>query len=420
MRLFDYVAECLSSGQQPDDRIIGQIGYLMRTTAVYGNGKFGIADHSRILDKHGLKEPFQAELLTIWLIRGFTHDLVEHVAYYKNPKKFVALDLRLKRYLGIGNATGLGMAPFLVTHPILIHKWVMTKELALARLREIKTIDDKRSKLIIELIIRAEKHLKQWNVNDRRQRSRINVLRKEIIEVKSLMTSEWLALDYPWERLIMASSCWSIECQELVIALILEPYGKLVDELTENMSTLDNCDLDPTMSIGDLSSLLSTNYDWVFKINFNTPESKELFWYISEEKLEPRLGSRLNQVGEEKEMPLDIARQIQNLAQLLKSVPKDQLVAEFLIKFPKHRQIIKRVQGLKDFSFSEIRANLISSECIPIDMLRWKLAFFGACKFDPKSDRWTRVTLYQGAPIASEVQSGSKDDWWLPVLEPVK
>jgi len=165
---------------------------------------------------------------------------------------------------------------------------------------------------------------------------------------------------------------------------------------------------------------LVTNYDWALLIDFNNPKSSELFWYVSEEKLEPRLGSRLNQAGVEKEMPIDVARQIQDLARTLKFVSKKQLVAEFLLKFPEQRQIVKRVQGLKNFSFSEIRTNLISSECMPIDMLRWKLAFFGACKFDPKSDRWTRVTLYQGAPIASEVQAGSRDDWWLPVLESLK
>ena len=53
-----------------------------------------------------------------------------------------------------------------------------------------------------------------------------------------------------------------------------------------------------------------------------------------------------------------------------------------------------------------------------IDMLRCKLDFFGAAKFDPKSDRWTRITLYQGAPLAEDIQTGAAacDDWWLPVL----
>ena len=51
-------------------------------------------------------------------------------------------------------------------------------------------------------------------------------------------------------------------------------------------------------------------------------------------------------------------------------------------------------------------------------MLRCKLAFFGASKFDPKSDRWTRITLFQGAPIASEFISVNKnyDDWSFATL----
>ena len=44
------------------------------------------------------------------------------------------------------------------------------------------------------------------------------------------------------------------------------------------------------------------------------------------------------------------------------------------------------------------RAVLIGRDCRPIDMLRFKLAFFGASKFDPRSDRWTRINLFQGAP----------------------
>jgi hypothetical protein len=38
---------------------------------------------------------------------------------------------------------------------------------------------------------------------------------------------------------------------------------------------------------------------------------------------------------------------------------------------------------------------------LPIDLLRAKLAMFGATKFDPKSDLWTRITMYQGAPAIS-------------------
>ena len=38
---------------------------------------------------------------------------------------------------------------------------------------------------------------------------------------------------------------------------------------------------------------------------------------------------------------------------------------------------------------------------------------FGATKFDPRSDRWVRVTLFQGAPLFDDVHS---DEWLFPLL----
>ena len=38
MRLFDYVCTSLAAGVQPDIARLAEVGYLMRTTAVYGNG----------------------------------------------------------------------------------------------------------------------------------------------------------------------------------------------------------------------------------------------------------------------------------------------------------------------------------------------------------------------------------------------
>ncbi|MEL6533473.1 MAG: hypothetical protein AAFQ06_10560, partial [Pseudomonadota bacterium] len=35
-RLWDYVVECLAAGTQPDAQRLDEVGYLMRTTAVYG------------------------------------------------------------------------------------------------------------------------------------------------------------------------------------------------------------------------------------------------------------------------------------------------------------------------------------------------------------------------------------------------
>src|SRR5580704_5595713 len=120
VRLFDAVIDALARGEQPDAALLARVGYLMRTTAVYGNGKFGIADRAEIVGRPELSGPFQAEMLTVWLIRSFTIDLAEHVAQRRAPGRAACLSPDLRRGLGVGNATGLGMAPFLVRHPVLM------------------------------------------------------------------------------------------------------------------------------------------------------------------------------------------------------------------------------------------------------------------------------------------------------------
>ena len=415
LRLFEHVVERLASGKQPDADLIGAIGYLMRTTAVYGNGKFGIADRARIAQRPGLGGPFQAEMLTVWLIRGFTHDLVEHVARCRAPHTFVPLAAHLKRHLGIGNATGLGMAPFLINHPILVNNWMLARETALARVRAVQQADSTIRQRVTELIKRARRHLGQWQVEDQRQMQRIELLRSEFAQVEALVTSAWLKEPAPWDRLVAVSSRWSLECQELIVALVLEPYGWLIDDLAATMASQLSPRLQPAMDVCSLRELVAEHFAWALAIDFTSVKETHQFWYVSEEKLEPRLGQRHTEPGAEVELPHDIARRVQALDAALTGAPARQTTAQFLLRYPEHRYVVRRVQTAAQYPYAEIRDNLIGEECLPIDMLRCKLSFFGASKFDPKSDRWTRITLYQGAPLFDDITTADADDWWLPV-----
>ncbi len=416
LRLFQHVVDRLAAGRQPDAALVGKIGYLMRTTAVYGNGKFGVADRMRIAGRPALVGPFQAEMLTVWLIRGFTHDLVEHIARARNPEGFVPLDPRLKRHIGIGNATGLGMAPFLVSHPVLLNNWMLARETALARVKAIRMASPETIERFLALLDRARHHVDEWSVEDARQMGRIRRLRFELSELARLVTPAWLAPPEPWHRVVAASEGFSEECQELMVSLVLEPQGDLVDDLTDGMASATEARLEPAMAIRELASLVERRFGWATGIDFTQPEADAQFWYVSEEKLEPRLGERRKEPGAEKEMPLDVARQVQSLAVALKGADPEESVAAFLMRHPELRHVTRRVQTAAHYAYSEIQENLIARDCLPIDMLRCKLSFFGASKFDPKSDRWTRITLYQGAPTAERLLDAEADDWCFPVL----
>ena len=96
--------------------------------------------------------------------------------------------------------------------------------------------------------------------------------------------------------------------------------------------------------------------------------------------------------------------------------PDSTLLAEFLLRFPEHRHAARRVQIAAQCAYAEIHDNVLSATMMPIDMLRCKLAFFGASRFDPKSDRWVRITMYADAPFPDEIADVDADDWAWPQL----
>ena len=406
VRLFEKIVESLRSGTELPIGMIHKIGYLMRTTAVYGNGKFGIADRQYIDQRSGLQGPFMAEMLTVWLIRTFTHDLVEHVGGKALPKD-------LKRQLGVGNSTGLGMAPFLVSHPILLHSWMISRETALARVR-VAVVSEERAGRLIDLSRRAAQHLLEWNIPDTDHQARIVALRKAWAGLTRGMTKELLMRDGAFEDILAKSQTSTEDLQELLVSWMIEPFGDLVDGLTECMANPYEPELDPQMSCEDVISILDDMFGYATSVNFEDPRAADQFWYVSESKLEPRLGKRHSEEGAERESPLDITRRIHDLA--LDLLGNTGPIWQFLIRYPDHRLAVQRVQAAAQNPYSEIHDNLIDADMAPIDMLRCKLSFFGASKFDPKSQLWTRITLAQGAPLADDLAEGTAtDDWWLPV-----
>jgi len=417
VRLFTQVAEHLAAGRQPDAALVRATGYLMRTTAVYGNGKFGIADRDVVAGRPGLEGSFAAEMLLIWLVRGFTHDLVEHIAKCRAPQTYVQLDRTTRRHLGIGNSTGLGMAPFLVSHPLLLDRWVRARETALARVRALREPLPGTEAVAERLMRRAARHLGEWVVEDDRQMGRIETVRREWRALSGAAAGDWWVAPFPWARLLELADDCSLETQELAVALVLEPHGQVVDDLADDMVVAAPPRLDAGMACSELIRLIENNFGYALATDFSAAEETALFWYVSEEKLEPRLGRRHEEAGAACEMPLDVARRVKALHDELMGRTDNATLAALLVESPEHRDAALRVQTVAQCPYAEIRDNLIGSTCLPVDMLRFKLAFFGAAKFDPKSDRWTRITLYQGAPLWNELDDAARaDDWWLPVF----
>jgi hypothetical protein len=416
VRLFARVVEALAAGAQPVAAEVEVVGYLMRTTAVYGNGKFGIADRDVIAGRPILDGPFRAEMLTVWLIRAFTVDLVEHMAREQAPATAVALAPALRRRFGVGNATGLGMAPFLVRHAALIHGWVLARERALARVRALPSASLEEQLVFARTLGRAKDGLNYWLTDDLRQSQAIAGLAVDIDRLSEGVMAGALDQACPWEKLYRwATNALSLEGQELCLSLMLEPHGPLVDDLAGTMAADEGVSfpISGAMTCGDLKSLIECNYPWALGRNYRDAREQARFWYTSVEKLEPRLGERFEEAGGEREQPLGVGRDVDSLHAALTTIEAAETVGQFLAREPGHRHAVRRVQINATHPYSEIRENLLSADMRPVDILRYKLAMFGATRFDPRSDRWLRITLCQGAPFPHELATSPTDDWIL-------
>lgn len=406
MRLFDHVVKRLKAGEQPDMRELVRVGYLMRTTAVYGNGKFGIGDFPKVQTHPELDGPYRAEMLTVYMIRHFSFALVEHVARAE-------LATGCKRALGIGNATGLGMAPFLIRHPILIHHWLAAREEALARVRAVEEISRSDVDRFYALLVRAERHVDEWDVEDATQNSRIATLQRELLAISECCGKTIES----WNTLYLhCENSSSLETQELLAALLIELHPELVDRLEDKMAAQDVELIDGSRNVFSVRSLIEQHYGWALAIDFGSEPARRFFWYYSENKEEPRLGQRFAEPGAEREMRLGMGWYIKEFFNALGKTSQSQTMAEFLLGHPEYRLAARRLETAIQYPYSEIRDNLIGDGLRPIDLLRCKLAFFGATKFDPKSNLWTRITMYQGAPLIAELRNSDSDDWWLPAF----
>jgi hypothetical protein len=417
VRNFDSVVAALSAGRQPEVEQIARVGYLYRTTAVYGSGKLGMADWEKVSGKHpDFARPFAAEMFTCFMLRNFSLQQAEHIARQRAPETAVPLQPQLKRYFGIGNSTGLGMAPYLINHPQLISRWIEMRELALARVRGLGQVTAERLARLDRLIERGIRHIEQTLTEDDWQTENNRVVLEDFAALQDWLASVQLQ---SWAQLLAwAERGLSLQAQELLNCILLELYPELVDNLEDSFALVEALELQPQMPAAELRALIEQHYAWALAIDFDAEGATETFWYRSEEKQEPRLGNCSLESGRDKQMPLGIGYLAQQCHRLLCTYLAEhpgQCTASFLLRHPEQRGIVRRMQSMAKTHYGEIQANLLDRDVLPMHLLRCKLAFFGVSKFDPRSRLWVRNTMFQGAPLLEDIGQPFEDDWFLPL-----
>ncbi|MEM7113786.1 MAG: hypothetical protein AAF614_15225 [Chloroflexota bacterium] len=420
-RFFNHVVDCLAAGRQPDVDLLAQGGYIFRSTAYYANTKFGLRAYDAIGDDHPLAGTFQAQMLAAWLFREYAVDLAEHIAATKSSDA-VKLARPIRRFLGIGNATGMGLVPFVVNNPQVTHAWCWVRETAVSQIKHHHATQADATKLR-RLLAHCQTYFGEDLTETKGLFTEQAVLIRDL-QVLEKWVAEWIEAgtingrltSQPWQTLCEAAyGNIDIESEELLHTLLMECYPDLCDALLPQLEKPHLAELDPTMTLERLQAVAQESYGWALSSRLLEPKSRQLFWYFSVDSEEPLIGVRGKDAGENVERPFDIPHQVANMLNDLTRCPLDETVGYFLLLHPQHRLIAHRVQALHGMDYAESHSNLVDADYIPLYHQRFQLAMYGMERFSPQSIYWVRVTLLQGAPTAQDVAEGWDDEWVFPL-----
>lgn len=429
LRFFDYVGDCLARGQQPDVHSMGPSPYVLRSTAFYSNGKFGLKEFADFPAGHPLGVPYRAQMLAAWLLRELSIDLVEHVARAKADAagtQFVPLDPQWGKYLGLGNATGLGMVPFVVNHPEYLDAWCRLREIPLSRaLMQSYSPDHPDLERIVVLLTRACGYLEEKRelktapfLDPPAIRSQLGGLLAQLRTFINTSTSAEPILAHLHEKAARLSA----EARGILASIVIELRSDFDDEAEVLLTIGETAVPDAGMRCAELRRLLAANYGWVRTHDFGDPSATGFFWFSATANEEPRRGRRAGRLPGGVEHCTDIAQRIARLNADLARYSEASSVAEFLRMFPEHRFAVHRVQQTQGLRYPEIHDNLLAEDFLPLSVQRFQLAVYGMNNFSPQSTDWLRVTLFSGAPRTADLgrETSDADDWLFPLAPPSK
>jgi hypothetical protein len=357
------------------------------------------------------------------LFRTVGFDVAEELARLRNPAGAARLSADLKRNLGVGNSSGIGMVAALVRWPVWLSAYNFPRELALAFvLGQSGPVASHRADKVRELLQRASRYYFEQPdcpvAEIERPETIAMGLQHVALKVEDLFRSR--ATDgFPWLSLSeIAGATGSHEIREQVHAIMIDAFPEFGDACAElfleGMKVTRS--IDPEMRIGDLLAIIHRRYGWVSRIDYGSPDARTYFWYRSEEFGENRRGELGTDAGDDNPTYVDVAGAIRTLQNHLSALPPNTRIGYFLLKAPRFAHVVSRVQLAAQIPYSEIRGNIIDRNFLPMDGIRFLLSTMGLECSHPHNTRWVKGVFLQGAPTPEEIRQGQGSDWIFPQL----
>jgi hypothetical protein len=425
-RLFDHAVERLAAGGQPDRRLVAEVGYLIRNVYYQANGMNGTRMFGAYPEDHPLAGVYHVQMLGLFIMREFSLDLAEQMAAVRSDAA-VKLEPALRRYIGVGNATGIGLNLVVTSHPKLISRWLELREAVLAEVKTNRAVPGAGSvDRVVSLLRRCEDYRREDRTDysgtvlaPAAVASELAGLRTAVEEYSRAGTINGNSTLQPWSTLceLAAASC-GVQAAEWLDSILLEAHPQLADSLVRFQAADETSDVAPAMAVGELRGLIREQYSWALTLDLERPGARHWVWYRSVEGEEPRVAERsAGHISAELNLVSDIAGDVQRLDRVLSEQEPTQPVGRFLFTHPQWRAPVGRVQALAPLPYHTVRANFLHRDFPFLDLCHFVLsALKGLDKCYPMGGRWVRGIFLQGAPSASELTGADSESWIFPTL----
>ena len=424
-RLVEHTVERLSAGRQPDMERVSQVGYLARNIYYQANGMNGTRMFAAMEPDGPLSGVYQVQMLGLYMIREFSFDLVNQMARRRSSRA-IDLDPAIKRYLGVGNATGVGLNYLVTNHPMLMARWIEQRELALACVKlEVPPPGSDQPRRLARLLDRYAAYLREDRIGNQACLAPKDRVLEDLAWVRALVSElsergsvAGVVVERPWQAICeRAEPQLHIESEEIFYSLLLETYPTLCSAIDAFSTASEAMDVAYDMPVGTLREVLRSAYGWAFEFDATTADAAYWNWYRSQDGDEPRMTPLADEhVSGRYNIALDMPALVQDLDRHLAAHDSSDPVAHFLLFHPQLRDLVQSVQSMLGHRYSFVRMNMKHRDFSPMPLTRFVLqALKGMEKTTLLSDRWVRGTFLQGAPTAEEISTGTASpDWVYP------
>ena len=412
VRFYDYLVQQLASGHQPEVSMVADAGYIMRSTAFYGNGKYGMRSWAGYPANHPLGAPYRAQMLCAWLFRETSYVAVEYAARAQGDDKAVGFNAKWRHFFGLGNATGSGVAVYGFKHPHVVNAWNGIRELALANVRAMSGSPE-RIATIHNWLDRAEAHFSLGSADD----ATPFLSPQELVPLVREIRAAWIdraAELLPFDALVQWGEDQHPEVSELVVAILIELDETPDEEVDQLLCVDEHPPFNITITVEETKKLLEDRFSWLAELGMDTPDAGHYWWVISDNTEEPRRTSRAGIPPNGRDIAIDAAGDMWRFQGSLSGRGNEESLASHLSDHPEHLHAATRL--LADAGpYGEPRDNCCAADYLPLQIQRFQLAMYGMDNYKPKSTDWLRVTLYQGAPRVFDLDDAPTDDWVFPL-----